>query len=66
MDGGTITATDETLQPWQSTETTNANDARSRQIALAEQILARRESVPAAAAARLAAVDPKIRLGRVP
>ena len=62
MDGDTITATDETLHPRQSAETTAANDARSRQIALAEQILAPRESVRAAAVARLAAADPKIRL----
>ena len=60
MDGDTIT--DETLQPRQSTETAVANDARFRQIALAAQILAPRKSVRAAAAARLTAVDPKIRL----
>ena len=62
MGGDTITATAETLQPEQSAETATANDARSPQVALAEQILAPRESVRAAAAARLAAADPKKRL----
>ena len=62
IDGDTITATDEPLQARQSGETATANDARSRQIALAEQIIAPRESVQAAAAAKPPAADPKMRL----
>ena len=62
IDGDTVTAADDTLQPRQSTEKAVANDAHSRQIALAEQILASTESFRTIAPARLAAVDPKIRL----
>jgi hypothetical protein len=62
MEGDTITATDEILPRRQPTETTMVNDPRFHQVVLAEQILAPRESVRAAAAARLAAADPKIRL----
>src|SRR5450755_274104 len=49
-------------QPRQSTMTTAASDARSRQIRLAEQILAPREPVRALAMAKLATADAKMRL----
>ena len=62
MDSDTTTATDETLQPWQSAETAAGNDTHPRQIGIAEQILAPRESVRAAAMAKVAVADPKIRL----